>query len=305
MNTTLESPATKIDRYSPRLIAHILKISVIIAVVVASFLGIFDKKSEAYVDQSLKQAIVVYGVARGTNAIISVAQSFQIPFITPGEVLDPVNDLVERFSTLMELSIGSLVIQKLLIEITTHTYFNYAIAVIGLLVVLTMFVFRKQFYILSFRLFLSLVFFRFAIVLVLFLNGIVSDTFVAQKVNDETVKMNLVVKQASVLAEGKTRTVAPTASVKPRDQGLFERIGASISEAKQTIVNTISTTFEPINPKLIMEKLESTVESMLRLMALFFLQTILLPILFLYVFKRALSSIWQAQANAMSDARRV
>lgn len=305
MNTTLESPATKIDRYNPRLIAHTLKILVIIAVVVASFLGIFDKKSEAYVDQSLKQAIVVYGVARGTNALISVAKSFEIPLITPGEVLDPVDDLVERFSTLMELSIGSLVIQKLLIEITTHVYFNYAIAVIGLLVVLTMFVFRKQFYLLSFRLFLSLVFFRFAIVLVLFLNGIVSDTFVAQKVSDETIKMNLVVEQANLLADGKARTVAPIASAKARDQGLFDRISSSFSEVKQTIVNTISTTIDSIKLEQIKKKLESTVESMLRLMALFFLQTILLPVLFLYVFKRVLSSIWQAQANAMSDARLV
>lgn len=302
MNTTLGSQSINIDRYKSRFAIHLLKISVIIAVVIASFWGIFDKKSETYVDQSLKQAVVVYGVARGTNAVISVAQSFQIPFITPGEILDPVNDLVERFSTLMELSIGSLVLQKLLIEITTHAYFNYAIAAIGLLVMLTMFVLKEQFYMLSLRFFLSVIFFRFAIVLVLFFNGMVSDTFVAKKISDETSKLDKVVKQASVLAEVKAVTAVPIVPTKPRDEGIFERIGASFSEVKQKIVSTVSATFEPINPKLIKEKLENTVESMLRLMALFFLQTILLPVLFLYVFKRVLSSIWQAQANVMSNA---
>lgn len=85
-----------------------------------------DSKSIAYVDQSLKNAAAAFLLARGFNAVVSVFQESEVQLepggvgvsLALGQALDPVNDLVERFSWVMLTSLTSLGIQRFLIEIT-------------------------------------------------------------------------------------------------------------------------------------------------------------------------------------------
>jgi hypothetical protein len=77
-----------------------------------------DTLSKTIVDDSLKEAVIVFGVAKGLNAAISMAQGTQITaipgfIIAIGEALDPLNDLVEQFSWVMLASITSLGIRLL------------------------------------------------------------------------------------------------------------------------------------------------------------------------------------------------
>lgn len=68
--------------------------------------------AQEQIDAGLKRALVTFGFARGLNAIISVMQGTSIavqPFglginLTLGQVLEPVNQLVEQFSSLMLLA---------------------------------------------------------------------------------------------------------------------------------------------------------------------------------------------------------
>lgn len=80
-----------------------------------------DQQSMAYLDQTMTQAGAAFLLARALNASISVLQSFTVtPFVGElglGQVLDPINDLVERFSWVMLAVTVSLGIQKLLLEI--------------------------------------------------------------------------------------------------------------------------------------------------------------------------------------------
>jgi len=77
------------------------------------------------VDAAFDRALVAFALARVTNAAISFLQDTEVE-ITPlgvgvtlavGEVLDPVNDLVERFSWVMLVSLTALGIQKVLLEV--------------------------------------------------------------------------------------------------------------------------------------------------------------------------------------------
>jgi len=85
-----------------------------------------DAKSTEYVDSSLKNAGTAFVLARGFNAVVSVFQESEIQLepagvgvsLALGQALDPVNDLVERFSWVMLVSLTSLGIQKFLIEVT-------------------------------------------------------------------------------------------------------------------------------------------------------------------------------------------
>lgn len=83
-------------------------------------LGLFDRAErallpatlaevgEARVEENLARAAALFATARALNAAISVAQSASVSAgvgvegsVSPGQALDPVNDLVERFSAVM------------------------------------------------------------------------------------------------------------------------------------------------------------------------------------------------------------
>lgn len=84
-----------------------------------------DRGAMETVDDAFDRALVAFALARVANAAISFLQDTEVG-ITPlgvgvtlavGEVLDPVNDLVERFSWVMLLSLTALGVQKVLLEV--------------------------------------------------------------------------------------------------------------------------------------------------------------------------------------------
>lgn len=97
--------------------------------VVAAVLVIFrplDALGESYLDSAFKRAMLSFAVARGLNGVISVAQGTEFAVqpagvginFAPGEILDPVNDLVERFSWVMLMAGSSLGAQKVLLTMS-------------------------------------------------------------------------------------------------------------------------------------------------------------------------------------------
>ena len=71
--------------------------------------------------ESIKNAAIIFGMARTINGLISLIQSAElsgfIASVQIGELLDPFNDLIEQFSTVMVWSISSLVLQKVLLNV--------------------------------------------------------------------------------------------------------------------------------------------------------------------------------------------
>lgn len=85
-----------------------------------------DRAATRFVDEAFTRALAAYASARAVNAAISLLQGTELNLepgglgvtLTPGEALDPLNDMVERFSWLMLASLLSLGVQKFLIEIS-------------------------------------------------------------------------------------------------------------------------------------------------------------------------------------------
>ena len=105
------------------------KISIIVlALLILSWWGILDSVSIIVNAESITDAAIIYGVARSINGVISVLQSAEISALVgsvhPGELLDPLNDLIERFSTVMSWSLGSLVLQKVLLAVFSSYSFK-------------------------------------------------------------------------------------------------------------------------------------------------------------------------------------
>src|SRR5258706_3749567 len=90
-----------------------------------AWFGPLDRLSQEYVESGFKRALITFALARTANALISVAQETTVaiqPFglgvmVSPAQVLDPLNDLVEQFSTLMLIACVSFAVQRILIEI--------------------------------------------------------------------------------------------------------------------------------------------------------------------------------------------
>ena len=98
---------------------------VLSVLLVFSFSKYLDKQSFKQHDEILEKALVTFGVVKALNGAVSLVQGTYLD-ITPagvgvslsvGEVLDPVNDLIERFSWVMLLSATSLAIQRVIMEI--------------------------------------------------------------------------------------------------------------------------------------------------------------------------------------------
>ena len=98
----------------------------IICCVLASVSSI-DRAARDDLDAIFGRALVSFALARTLNGVISAAQGTEVALqpagmgltLTPGEVLDPVNDLVERFSWIMLGATISLGIQNILMDISS------------------------------------------------------------------------------------------------------------------------------------------------------------------------------------------
>jgi hypothetical protein len=85
-----------------------------------------DRRAESYVEKTMARAAYTFAIVRGLNGMISVIQGTEIAVspagiglnLSVGEVLDPLNDLAERFSWVMLVSATSLGIQRILLEMS-------------------------------------------------------------------------------------------------------------------------------------------------------------------------------------------
>ena len=140
----------------------------------------------AYVNsESIKDGAIIYGLARSINGVISVIQSAEIGGVIgsvhPGELLDPINDLIERFSSVMAWSLSSLVLQKVLLTIFNSIIFKLIFTVVCILVLFARFIFKTNSNIQKmWSLFLIVASLRFSISIVCALTAIVDYGFIQE-----------------------------------------------------------------------------------------------------------------------------
>lgn len=104
----------------------------------------FDNYGEKYTDEGFKRSVSAFAISKGLNGVISVVQGTEVAMepagigliLTPGQILDPANDLVERFSWVMLVCTTSLGIQSILLKMFSSFYFATAVAVSLFLMVL-------------------------------------------------------------------------------------------------------------------------------------------------------------------------
>ena len=114
---------------------------VVVAMIGLSWSGLLERQADQRLGAVLERALLTAAIARGLNGVISVAQGTEIAIqpigvgvtITVGEILDPLNDLVERFSWLALVASASLGTQMLLTEISTEPLLSTILSVMAAL----------------------------------------------------------------------------------------------------------------------------------------------------------------------------
>lgn len=259
--------------------------------VAMSWTGVVERSSSKYVDDALTQAFSAYAVARGVNALVSVLQSISVGGslgasfeVSPGEALDPINDLVERYATVLEFSIGSLLTQKILIGITSSQIFNVLLTLAVAAFFLSVIAKAQALTGVLFRTALSLVFLRFAIVLAVLANGWVDAVFLRDGVNQNVAQMGQVSEGVAARIPASSQVQEPAEG----EQGLMDSFKNGISGFAEKAKGLIT----QLDVNVAKEALDQSVPGMVDLMAVFILKTLLLPLLFLYGLKRFFTLLW-------------
>ncbi len=262
----------------------------VLAVLLAC-LPVTDSVGQSHVDAAFKRALVGYALARGLNGVISVAQGTEIAIqpagiglnLTPGEILDPVNDLVERFSWIMMLSSSSLGVQKILLSMSAWQGLLLAVAITGLALCLCALFPRLQGgRRLAQRLFLFMLLLRFMMPAISIANDWVYRTFL----------------EADYVSASATLNEAQQAIGQINEEVLLEQRDepASMIDRARALYNSALAQID-IDQRLerYRNAAESISESTIRLVVVFLMQTLVFPLIFLFVmlgFIRRLARPW-------------
>lgn len=151
---------------------------VLLLLMVVAQEGSLDRFGHEQTEAGFKRALLVFAVSRGLNGAISVAQGTEVAVepagiglnFKPGEILDPVNDLVERFSWVMLASSASFGIQRILLDVMASPWLTLA-ATLAVLALLLLTWWPRRYHLgrlglVVFRLAVALLILRFSVILV-------------------------------------------------------------------------------------------------------------------------------------------
>ena len=267
---------------------RLLWTAVMLLAVAGALTGHIDRASEEQAENALTNALVTFAVARTLNGVISVAQGTEIALepggvgvvLSAGEILDPVNDLIERFSAVMLIAASSLGLQALLLNITSWwgvTAFLLAAAA-GFLVVM----WAPRSAAASYaepvlRVLLILLFVRFAVPVLIVGTTVISDAFLVPEQEAATAILRDTTADIERISDE-----AQAASTE--EQSLMDRLGEIIDESLESI--RVGDRMQELR-----ESASNAAEHIVSLIAIFVLQTILLPLLFLWLFMAGLKGI--------------
>lgn len=269
----------KSPRFFQLTTGRIILVSAVVISVLLALLPSSGTLGQSHVDTAFKRALVGYALARGLNGVISVAQGTEVAIqpagvgvnFTPGQILDPVNDLVERFSWIMMLASSSLGIQKVLLAMSVWKGLLLAVVATGLLLLLSL-LWQKlgQFRWVLQRLFLFVLLLRFMMPVFIIANDWMYRTFlegdyIAAAASLEQAQRSIGDINEEVMAKRKTEP-----------SGLLERARAVYDSALFNI---------DIDRRLEDYRLaaESISENTIKLVVVFLMQTLVFPLLFMFI----------------------
>lgn len=249
--------------------------------VVLSATSAMTNLSEDYLDGAFKRALIGFAIARGLNGVISVAQGTEFDItpagvgvsLAPGEILDPINDLVERFSWIMLLSSSAIGVQKVLLSMSAWQGLSLAVAIVGILLILMQWVKKLESgwsQNLMLRIFTLLLILRFMMPMVSLANEWVYRTFLQENYQNSSEQLEIAKNRISSINQEVMTEQDPT------DGGIVNRAKDLYRSALKRL--NFEKRLEDYKAAA-----ESISENTISLIVVFLMQTIMFPLLFLWM----------------------
>jgi hypothetical protein len=251
------------------------------AVILAAWLPPPAAPASERVDAGLKRALVSFASARALNAVISAVQGTEVSaqpmgfgvVFTPGQVLDPVNDLVEKFSDAMLAASVAFGVQKVLIGV--GSYWPVSALLTLLVVPWAALHLRGQAPPPGLvRLLLILLLVRFAVPAVTLGTDLLFEKFLAADYAAS--------QQAIELASGHIEKTEPPVAV--ADAGMLERMKNWLAEKNLDAGARLEA---------LKQAAEKITERVINLIVIFLLQTLVIPLLLLWALYAAARAVFE------------
>jgi len=255
------------------LTARLVGVVLVAIMVVCAWLSPFDTNANEHVEAGLKRAVATYATARILNGVISVVQGTEVSAapagigmtFTPGQMLDPLNDLVEQFSHVMLIAMVAFGVEKMLLTVGASWMISLTLSLVAAAWCTLYLRGLNRPGWLS-RILLLLLITRFAMPVALIGTDIVFQRFMAAEYQES---------QAVLLAvQGEASQLGAYSQGVTDKQGLWDRL-------KSTTVDAFSEARSRLESLKV--SAERAVERIIKLMVIFVLETIVFPILFIWL----------------------
>jgi len=254
---------------------------------------LFDRRASNDHDKLFQRALVTFALARTLNGVISAIQGTELALtpagvgvtLTPGQILDPVNDLVERFSWIMLGATVSLGIQQVLLEAGQWWVLKILVLILGIswLWLHLSSVQRDRSTQILAKAFAIAIFIRFAVPAALIANEVIYEQFLEAKYQTSTGVMESAGEQFESVS-GQTTSSDTDVETESEDAGVMDTIQQALANSRKSL--DLEYQIERIS-----EKATEIFEHVIQLSVVFVLQTCILPIAFLWLFLHLIKSL--------------
>jgi len=240
----------------------------------ACWSGTLERVARSEAEAALGRVVVAFGLARTLNGAISVAQGTEIALqpagvgvtLTAGEVLDPLNDLVERFSILALTATISLQGQILLTELLSTSWINLLLtACVGMYLLTALLPPLRRFEKVAARITSLVMFTRLIFVVVMFTANWLGNLTLTERHTDAVAELTQTREEISAI---NNEAEAPTAT---DESSVLDRVTGFFAEQREAL--DIGNRLQAL-----LDRAEQAVSHLITLSVLFLLQYVALPI---------------------------
>ena len=258
----------------------------------SSFTSI-DQYAEEDYEVLFQRALVTFALARTLNGLISAVQGTEVALqpagvgvtLTPGEILDPVNDLVERFSWIMLGATISLGVQQVLLDVGQWWGIRLLVVLSGLAWLWVSLMTRNGISVSGRRLdstllrvFLVFLFLRFAVPLALIANETLFDLFLQSKYLESTEVIESAGSDIeSAVSSGEESNAQEPQSIMGRLERALESTGEALNLSRRV--------------EYIKNRAADVIEHLIQLSVVFIFQSAILPLAFLWALVHVLKRL--------------
>ena len=252
-----------------------------------------DETAEKYTEQGIKRTLITYAISRSLNGVISVAQGTEVAIspagiglnFAPGQILDPVNDLVERFSWVVLASGTSLGIQRIFLEISTSSSITWLLTILIGLGILVIWFYKpvegeaNSYRHLLNKMLVILILVRFSIPLIAVLNEALYISYLQPKYELAQSELEKTSEKFQVINASSDSEYKEKINQQNQETGLLEKAERWFSNTQQSL--DIKQRMDALK-----QAASDISQQVINMIVVFVVQTIIFPLLFLWILIR-------------------